>query len=390
MSKIKKKILIILLSILLLPVIEAIGLLSPPIGTITYRPNYEEEFTFSVRNFNYGVDVSVGGDIAKYITMGPIIDQPSGLKQFTLKIKFPSTIDIEPGMHIFIVGVKETGSPGGMVGALTAVQKKFKVEVYSKERVIRADFDAPDANENEVMLFRINAKSVTYQHIALIMGRITIYDMENNILATFDTNRENLASGESKTLEAEWNNSILVPGKYRAEALVIYDGKTITLEDPFKIGTLMIKIRNYTDEFTSGQVNEFKLEVENVWNNHVSGIYAELIVEGEKVLKTATISLDPWQRGIIDSYWNVTLAPGEYNGKIKLYYAGTYSEKNIKIIVKEPEVRFSLEHVYGIASIGLLILVVILIVIVARLYTKQKDGQKKEVKVSKKKRSKSR
>jgi hypothetical protein len=306
-----------------------------------------------------------------------------------LKIRFPDTVDLEEGIHTFYVGVKETGRPGGMVGALTAVQKRFKVQVYSKEKEIKASFDAPNANEKESMLFRVNVQSVCYPYIALVLGRITIYDSENNSLATFDTNKVSLESGQIKTLEAEWNNSILVPGTYRAEALVIFDGESILLEDIFKIGTLMIKINSYTDEFTSGQINEFEVEVENVWNNPVKDIYAELLVDGEKVLKSSAISLDPWQKGVINSYWNVTLAPGEYNGKIKLYYADTYSEKNIKVRIKEREVRLSLEQVYGLVSVGLLVLVVVLAVIVVRLFLKDKNkGKSKREKHKKKGRRK--
>ncbi|MBW2984267.1 hypothetical protein KY361_04080 [Candidatus Woesearchaeota archaeon] len=385
MVKIEQKVLVIFLSLLLLPTVHAIGLMSPPVGTIIYQPGYEGELTFFVRGFNYDVEASVGG-LGEYATLSPITDLPNGLKQFTLKIEFPDTVELDEGVHTFSVGVREVGQPGGMVGALTAVQKKFKLLVYSKEKKITANFDAPDANEKELMLFRVNVQSVCYPYIALVLGRITIYDNENNSLATFDTNKASLESGQTETLEAGWNNSILVPGTYRAEALVIFDGESILLEDIFKIGTLMIKINDYINEFISGQIDEFRVELENVWNNPIKDIYAELFIDGEKVLKSSTIDLDPWQKGVINAYWNVTLAPGEYNGKIKLYYADTYSEKNIKVRIKERMVRLSLEQVYGLVSVGLLVMVVVLAVIVVRLYLKEKSKEKSKKEKHKKKR----
>ncbi|MBW2980529.1 hypothetical protein KY360_03870 [Candidatus Woesearchaeota archaeon] len=390
MVKIKQIILISSLLIFLLPLAEAIGLLSPEIGTITYRPNYEAEYTFFAVNYNYDFEAYVSGSLAKYITVGPLIDYSPSMKQFNLKIKFPDSVEFEPGVYIHHVGVREVGHPGGMVGALTAVQTKLRIEVFSKEKVIRANFDAPDANENEIMNFRVEVQSASYQDIALVMARITVYDMENNTLATFDTDKATLRSGEARTLDAKWDNSILVPGNYRAEALVIFDGKSILLEDLFKIGTLMVKINKYTDEFISGQIDEFSAEVENVWNNHISDIYIELFIDGEKVLKTATTSLNPWQKGIINGYWNVTFAPGEYNGKIRLYYGDTYSEKNIKVKIKEPMIRLSLENIYSIAIVGLLIIVIILGVILTRLYSKQremvgkKESKKQKINKSKK------
>lgn len=385
MINIKKILFVTSFLIFLLPIVEAIGLISPDIGTLVYRPNYDEEFEYFVRNYNYDFVPYVSGKLSEYMILSPLLDHSPGIKQFNLRIKFPDKIELEPGIHIHNIGVKEVGGPGGMVGALTAVQTRLKIEVYSKDKVIKADFDAPDANEKEIMTFRIKAQSLTYQNIAAVRGRIAIYDLENNSLASFDTNEESLASGQSKTLEADWNNSILVPGNYRAEALVIYDGESMLLEDPFKIGTLKIRILNYTNEFISGQINEFKVEVENVWNNHVSDIYAELLIDNEKVIKTATIDLGPWEKGIINSYWNVTLAPWEYNGKIRLYYAGTYSEKNIKVIVIKEEPRLSVENIYAIVSLGLLLLVLVLAYIIIRLNSQQRKKKKKPTKAKKKK-----
>ncbi len=391
MLSINKILLLSLFLVFLLPTTEAIGLLTPDIGRIIYRPGYEAEFPFYVVNYNYDFEAYASGQLSDYITVGPVTNASPGMKQFSLKVKFPNEITLDPGVYLTNVGVKEVGSPGGMVGALVGVQTRIRVEVLSNEKVLRAEFDAPDANEKEIMTFRIDLESATYQDISLVIGRITVYDLNNNSLATFDTNKVSLASGEEKTIEADWNNSILIPGEYRADALIIYDGESMSLEDDFRVGTLMIKILNYTEEFISGEVNEFKMEVENVWNSPVKDIYAELIIDNEPVLKTATINLNSWQKGSISQYWNVTLEPGEYNAKIRLYYAGTYTEKNIKIQVNEPKVRLSTEQIYGLIIVVLIILVIILGIVLTRMYSKQKDHkEEKAPKFSKAKKRKAR
>jgi hypothetical protein len=391
MVKIKHLILITLFLIFLLPVANSIGLLSPEIGTIIYRTGYEQELTYYALNYNYDFEPYISGPIAKYMTIDRLTDSSTGMKQFNVKIKFPDSIELDPGLYVNHVGVREVGRPGGMVSALTAVQTKLRVEVLSNEKAITAEFDAPDANEKSKMTFRVDVRSATYQYISMVTAKITIYDDENNTLATFDTSKTSLESGQSKTLDSTWDNSALKPGNYRAEALVIFDGKTMLLEDKFKIGTLMIRINDYTDQFVAYRINEFKVDIENVWNNPVNNIYAELFVEGEKVLKTATINLNPWEKGTITSYWNVTHEPGEYNGKIKLYYADTYSEKNIKVKVRE-DIKLSAEHVYALIIIILMVLVIIMGVFLTVLYSKQRREKEKpnqaHKKIKRKKKSK--
>jgi hypothetical protein len=382
MVKIKHLILVSLF-LIFLPIVNPIGLLSPDVGTIIYRPGHEQVLPYYALNYNYDFEPYVSGPAAKYMTIEQVADSSLGLDQFNVKIKFPDSIELDPGLYENHVGVREVGRPGGMVSALTAVQTKLRVEVLSSEKAITAEFDAPDANEKSKMTFRVDVRSATYQYISLVTAKITIYDLENNTLATIDTGKTGLESGESKTLDAVWDNSELKPGNYRAEALVIYDGKTLLLEDKFKIGTLMIRINDYTDTFAAYQINEFKVDVENVWNNPVNNIYAELFVEGEKVLKTATINLNPWEKGKITSYWNVTHDPGEYNAKIVLYYADTHSEKNIKVKVRQ-DIKLRPEHIYGLIIIVLMVLVIIMGIFLTVLYTKQNKEKKKPKKTHKK------
>jgi hypothetical protein len=389
MAKLNKFVLSIFL-LLFLPIVQPIGLMSVQPEETVYKPGQREVMTFFVKNNAYDFEAYTSGILAGNVTLSPIAFDPIGMYRFTVTVDYPETIELEPGVHILYVGVRETGVPGGTVGALTAVQKRIKVEIYSTEKLIKALFDAPDANENQIMNFRLNVQSVTYQDIALVLGRITIYDENNNSLATFDTDKASLSSGEKKTLEARWNNSMLAPGNYRAEALVIYDGKTMVLEDDFKVGTLMIRIIDYTDEFISGEVNEFNVELENVWNNRVNDIYAELFIEDEKVLKTATINLDPWETGDISSYWNVTLPAGEYNGKIRLYYAGASTEKNIKVTIKEPRFRLSAENKFALISFLLLIVILLLIIVIVRLLIKDNKHEKKKTRTAKTRKPKKR
>jgi len=373
----KKSVLIIFLATLMLHPVFAVGLMSSPIGVIPYKPGYSNEFNFIVRNFNYDVNISVGGDLSKYATLSPVMTRPDGMKQFSVKVQFPDEIVAQPGMHSIIVRVQEIGKPGGNVGVLTAVQKNIRIEVYATKKEIKVDyFDAPNSNEQEDMLFRIGVRSWTYQNISSVYAKINILGEDNESLAHFDTNKVTLPSGGSVTLNAEWNNAILKPGEYRAKAEVIYDGKSETVTKDFKIGTLMIKIKNYTSNFISGDINEFKVDVKNMWNNRIDNVYVDFLVDGAKVLQTPSANLGPWEEKTLSTYWNVSFAPGVYNGKVKIYYEDTFSEKNVNVNILEAKKGANLAIGIAIGVIVLLTLV-FLILFFQRRMDKGEDSENK-------------
>ena len=323
--------LVLIVFCVLLPSTYAIGIMYPKFGTITYQPNYEQEIPFVIRNFNYDVEVSKSGDFAQYATISPVFNLPDGTKQFNVKIQFPDHLNVEPGLHTISIKAAEVGKTAGMIGALTSAQKDIIIEVYSKEKDIEASFNAPNANQNEAMTFTIDVRSWSYQDIDFVYGEITIYDSAGKSVATLETQKEHLKSGEQKTLLAKFYTAPLKPGTYQAEASIFFDGKTKLLKDDFKIGTLIIQINDYTKEFTSGQIAEFKIEIESIWNAPIKGIYAELYLDGEKVLRTPSIDLEPWQKGVLATYWNVSLLPGTYDTTIKLYYEDVTAQKEINI-----------------------------------------------------------
>ena len=93
-------------------------------------------------------------------------------------------------------------------------------------------------------------------------------------------------------------------------------------------------VGNHTIEVEEG-FSEYTMEVLNNWGNELRNVYAKLFVEGEEVLQTPSINLEPWQQGTVGGIINLEKNPGPYPALIKLFFEGETREESFTITVIE-------------------------------------------------------
>src|SRR3989338_7148335 len=126
----------------------------------------------------------------------------------------------------------------------------------------------------------------------------------------------------------------LEANEYSARAMVFYDGQELALNSSFKIGAIDISLLNYSQVLEQG-FNEFFVEVESRWGDVLKNVYAKEFLNDEEILPTPSISLNPWEKGVLKSIAKVDLLPGSYAGKIELFFEGEMKEMPITVLVKE-------------------------------------------------------
>jgi len=106
----------------------------------------------------------------------------------------------------------------------------------------------------------------------------------------------------------------------------------------FKVGELVAKVKkvNY-EKITKDSVAKLNIELESQWNSKIENAYLQLDVysgSGEKIgtQKSESFILNPWTTTTINMLWDTSgVAPGTYDAKLILNYAGKASEYPFKI-----------------------------------------------------------
>ena len=372
---------VVLFSVLLLSLfstsVTALGLVGDKLGDLVFVPGKMISNKYLVTETTRPVEVNVGGEIAKYVTINKMVDN-----QFEMIVNFPEQIDLPVGTYWLTLTANEVddSSESAAIKSLLTVTKRFKVEVYSYEKEILASFNAPNVNEGFPLDFNIALQSRTYSKIDSVIADIIIYDLNNNIVGKTETKKEELPALISKTLTASFDTSELKVADYWAEAKINYDGKIITLNDTFKIGEMDLILKNYTAELPQGFA-EFKLMVENNWGNPVKNVYAKLFIADQEMLQTPSIIIGPWGEAELSALTKIDLELGEYPAKLQLFFEDKMKEEEIQLnVVEEDKIVASKEKTrILILSLTIAGLVLILLIVIFLFYRKVK--QKKDEKI---------
>lgn len=301
------------------------------LSPIIFEPGKKIVNHYTIDGTDKEVTISLGGDILEYVRVTEVVDN-----QFDLIIEVPEILP-KPGSYSFSLHANEIGDTEG-VGSLVSVNLLFLVEVPPHGKTISISFDIPDANEHEPIPISVNVESKGLVDIASLKGSITIYDQENDSVASLNLKEKSLPALASTSLSANLAADKLSAGKYWAEAVVQYDGEEKTAQDAFKIGNLDLILVNYSSQLEI-EFGEFWVIVENNWGNPIQTAYAIVSINGTELLTTPTISLGPWQRGELKGILRTDFLPGNYSGSIQLFYDGLSKTEEVIFTIFEPVIE---------------------------------------------------
>jgi len=366
--KIIKSLCFVIFLIGIMPLVNALSLNGDQISPIIYEPGKNIENLYSISETNLGVDISLGGDqeILSYISTSELTDN-----EFSLNIKFPEDLEIDPGSYSFNLKVTEIQGEGAKVGSILSVARQFIVEVYSYEKAIQASLSAPSINQGSDVVFTLNVNSRTYSDIDNVNALISVFDQFGKKVGEVATESKSLESLSSISFSVPFNAKNLPLGDYRAQAVINYDGQQKIAEDDFKIGNLDVIVENYTSSVSRG-FNDFVIQVRNNWGDGIKDVYAQLFIGENKILHTPSIDLGAWGTGELNAIGNFDLSPGKYPAILKIFFEGEQKDQQIMLEIIESEKGESDNLVLLILLSGLILSSILLSVMV---YLKKRNKE---------------
>ncbi len=321
--------LFLFLFIILLPSLPALSLSGNSISPIIFEPGKSITNHYTIVDTPSEVEVLLSGDLLEYVQITPL--ENNG---FDLLINFPDEF-ISPGTYHLSLTVKEKNPSTSGISSLLSLVKNFVVEVYSHEKEIELSMVSPSVNEGNPVIFQVNIQSRSYSNIDSIRAKIDVYDPENKKLSALNTNEKSLPALASETLTASFPTTNLKPGEYTAQATVFYDGKQKSTNNTFRIGKMDVLIKNYTKQLQQG-FSDFSVTVFNNWGHPLRNVYAKLLLSSQELLQTPSLDLEPWQEAQLQGIVKVDFPPGEYQGKIQLFFESESKDVPITITIVEP------------------------------------------------------
>ena len=320
------KVILLVVVIFLSSGVFAISGVNPRAYEVDFVPNYEGEFSFNfVIDGNSKVDLYVDGDLAEYVSLNK--EWISGRESVVVSLRLPSWIN-NPGVNEIRI----------VAGDVVSV---IKINVPYPEKYVELELNAPNVNVGDSVGINLEVFSKGSEAV-MANSRIEIYKIEDweleieqigKLVDVFEADGE-IVINESEMFEWGIDTSDYSMGQYLAVAVVDYGEGVAQIENSFKVGGLLVRILNYTEEFTKNKIDKFEIEVENLGDDDIKGIYAGINIVGfsEEEFVTSSIELKKWRTATLSGFLDSSEILGEkIEAEIVLYYDGEMSSQVVEL-----------------------------------------------------------
>jgi len=351
----------------------ALGL-TPALAEVNYEPGLNFSVGFSVvgADADQRIKVYADGDFNDSVTFDKT--EIKGREGFTANIILPDSAP-KPGknrLYIRVSEIKDENSGLGYrldVGALIAIYVPYP----GKYAEITA-FSANDVNEAEPLNFFLEVSNSGKED--LFVSADVELSSENQSTRSVSLGSRYMASQTKEKFEKSFDTNGMQPGIYNAKAIVKYDINSTSAEKEVKIGTMFVRINNWSSEVEVGKIDKFQIEIESLWNSKIENINAGVnVTQGSNFIgyfRTPSVSLNAWKKDVLEGFFDAEkVKPGVYNANITLFYGNKTSDKVVSFsVVKKSSVPWIL--IIGIA------VAVLIIGIVVYIYVKKKKSKKRK------------
>ena len=341
-----------LLAILLvLPAALGLGV-SPAKVDVDFAPNLKWDFTVNVIN-NEGKPLDViiyaQGPLStavsfKQTTIHMNPDEYS--KPVTITLNLPEKVD-DPGLHEIMITVKEAhetveGEPIS-IGSSLSVVSMLRVNVPYPGKYAKAELFISETDPGREATFVVEVNNLGREDISAARAIITVTNPDGKVIAKLETDEKPVVSMTKRELIAKWVPTDV--GRYRAAAVVDYDGKQVSVAKEFNVGSFFLRLISVTvKNFKLGGIAKFDVLTENGGNDLISQAYAKLLLDeaGKRIMdvESSRVDVKPGETKSLNAYWDTEgVSRGVYYGLIRLFYSDKSSENKIKMTVEDDDIR---------------------------------------------------
>ena len=291
---------------------------SPGSYEVDFEGGMERDFVFDFI-LSGEEELRVVGDLAGFVELDK--GRISGDERVVATLKLPEEIDSFGINSIRIFA-------GDVVGII-------KIKVPYPDRFVELELSAPNENTGEDVDIVLKVFNFGREHV-FVNASASVYRQRDGERGEFvegfglGTGWVNVSG--NVIFESVLNGSNYSSGDYVVVASVDYGSGVAEEENIFRLGEFKIRMLNYSGEFYGGRINRFEIGIENLWNDRVSEIYAEIrVVDSGEGFDSAIVSLNEWEKKTLVGYFNAKGIKRDVDVEISLHYGDKVEREIVRL-----------------------------------------------------------
>ena len=289
---------------------------------LEFAPNSLHEFKFVVSTDDpeNNIEIYFDGPLAPYATADKNILRGGGEVKVTLIL--PNSLE-NPGNNDLVVRAREVVIEGEFLGARIDIGAVIKVFVPYPGIYPILTMDIPDGNVGERIPVGLRVENKGSESLSLTRVFVDIFS-KGELVHTINFVPVLVPSTEDKEFRDFFDTINFRPGDYVATA-TLDAGEIWTVNDTFRVGSLFFNITNFTQRVPAKGIQKVFIDVESLWNNPLSGVYADVFV-GDGLttnvsFRTASVDFSGWEKKTLEGYLDTAGLSGDYPIEIVLHYS---------------------------------------------------------------------
>ncbi len=326
----------ILISVILSNLASASLGIGPAIKEYNFAPGQRIQVNYYVTSDdpNKEIELYVEGDFAEYVTLSR--ENLLGGGNFDLILDLPNEWD-NPGKNTLIIGARELPPEDQFIGTAVNIRAIMRIYVPYPGRYIESTLNVPDANIDEQIPVELHVINRGKESLD-IDANIKFYDGNNELVDDMSFEQVFLEPSQDRYFRKFLDATGYRPGNYLAEAIVLYGGDMVRINETFRIGSLFVNITNFTDELPKKGIQKFYVGIESRWNGALDEVFADVNLSNgiqNITFRTPSINLGAWESKNLEGYINTDELEGIYEADITLKYAGQTTSARGNLEIKE-------------------------------------------------------
>jgi hypothetical protein len=334
----------------------ALGI-SPAVTRMNFAAGEERILTYTIYSDNpdQKIDLYAEGDLSQYVSFSR--NEMTGGGSAIVTISFPKQMPI-PGKHRLLIGAREIVGESRFIGTSINIRAVISIYVPYPGKYIESELIIPDGNVGEMIPADLKVTNRGRETL-VVSPEIHFFDAAGNPVNKMTFNPKEMVSGEEKEFIEGWNTTNYKPGKYSAEAIISYSGEIARINKTIKIGSLLVRVDNFTTSVYKDVINQFLIGVTSEWNDNVAEIYAEINISNSTFstsFRTPSVDLLAWESKTIVGFFDASqLKEGSYQSKIALVYneQKTFTSGTLEVFEKNSILNTILYAGIGVLAVAI-------------------------------------
>ena len=367
----KRGLVFFLLCIFLASFVSAALGVSPAVKEFDFVPGKVITLKYFVSSDNPEQEIEVftsAGELQEYVSINK--EKITGPGSFTVTIRLPDNIET-PGIHRISVGAREIPSEDEFIGTTIDIRGVIKIFVPFPGKYLETQLSIPDGNIDEKIPVELHV--VNRGKESLNIAPVIEFLTEGTLVHTMEFTPVEVGVSGDRFFRKFLDTTDYAPGDYKARAVINY-GEITTVEGDFRIGSLFVRIANFTESLVKGGIQEYDVYIESRWNNKLDEVFADVNISNQlqsMQFRTPSAGLEAWEKKTLTGFLDTESLEGKYDVEITLSYSDQQTTDSGTLTIREINYTLLIGAIVG-AGLLVIIILVLIFVILRRKASKKK------------------